>query len=125
MFDKHTGASVAPGPQPALRLTGPTHRAPGPRPRLHQDPAAPPPDTNAQAHHAVADWKDGGHTDVDDLTLACGPDNRLIENTDWHTRKRSDGRTEWVPPPHLDTGQARINDLHHPENMLMDPGDGT
>lgn len=78
---------------------------------------------HAQAHHAVADWKNDGQTDVDDLTLACGPDNRLIENTDWVTRKRADGRTEWIPPPHLDTGQARINDLHHPERLLAEPED--
>jgi hypothetical protein len=31
---------------------------------------------------------------------------------------RKDGRTEWIPPPHLDTGQTRINDYHHPERML-------
>ncbi|MET4431267.1 HNH endonuclease signature motif containing protein [Mycolicibacterium sp. 624] len=74
-----------------------------------------------QAHHAVADWKNGGQTNIDDLTLACGPDNRLIELTEWTTRKRKDGRTEWIPPPHLDTGQTRVNDLHHPERMLRQP----
>ncbi|UNB51849.1 HNH endonuclease signature motif containing protein [Mycolicibacterium sp. YH-1] len=76
-----------------------------------------------QAHHAVADWKNGGQTNIDDLTLACGPDNRLIELTEWSTRKRKDGRTEWIPPPHLDTGQTRVNDLHHPERMLHPPED--
>ena len=30
------------------------------------------------------------------------------------TRKRKDGRTEWIPPPNLDTGQARVNNYHHP-----------
>ena len=74
-----------------------------------------------QVHHAVADWKNNGQTNIDDLTLACGPDNRLIENTAWTTAKRKDGRTEWIPPPHLDTGQARVNDLHHPERMLCPP----
>ncbi|UNB51681.1 HNH endonuclease signature motif containing protein [Mycolicibacterium sp. YH-1] len=78
-----------------------------------------------QAHHAVADWKNGGQTNIDDLTLACGPDNRLIELTEWRTRKRKDGRTEWIPPPHLDTGQARVNDLHHPERMLHPPDEGS
>jgi hypothetical protein len=24
---------------------------------------------------------------------------------------------EWIPPPHLDTGQARVNDYHHPERL--------
>ena len=29
-------------------------------------------------------------TDIDRLSLACGPDNRLIEETGWTTRKRKD-----------------------------------
>ena len=29
---------------------------------------------HSQVHHAVTDWKDGGRTDVGDLTLACGPE---------------------------------------------------
>jgi hypothetical protein len=36
-------------------------------------------------------------------------------------RIRADGIVEWIPPPHLDTGQARTNDYHHPERMLTDP----
>ena len=35
------------------------------------------------------------------------------------SRKRKDGRTEWIPPPHLDTGQARVNNYHHPERYLI------
>jgi hypothetical protein len=31
---------------------------------------------------------------------------------------RADGRTEWVLPPHLDTGQPRINNYHHPEDII-------
>lgn len=72
-----------------------------------------------QAHHGESDWKRGGRTDINDLTLACGPDNLMIENTGWTTAQRADGRTEWIPPPSLDTGQARVNDLHHPERMLL------
>jgi hypothetical protein len=41
-----------------------------------------------------------------------------VENTGWTTRIRKDGRTEWIPPPELDTGQTRVNDYHHPERML-------
>ena len=26
-----------------------------------------------QVHHATKDWANGGQTDIDDLTLACGP----------------------------------------------------
>lgn len=60
-----------------------------------------------------------GRTDINDLTFACGPDNRLIETTGWTTRKRQDGRTEWIPPPDLDTGQTRVNNYHHPERYLL------
>ncbi|CAN5403493.1 HNH endonuclease signature motif containing protein [soil metagenome] len=77
-----------------------------------------------QVHHAVADWKHHGHTNINELTLACQPDNLLIENTDWTTSKRPDGITEWIPPPHLDTGQQRTNDYHHPERLLGRDGEG-
>jgi hypothetical protein len=76
---------------------------------------------HAQVHHAVADWKHDGQTNVNDLSFACGPDNRMIETTEWTTSKRNDGKTEWIPPPQLDTGQARVNDLHHPERLLRPP----
>jgi Domain of unknown function (DUF222) len=71
-----------------------------------------------QVHHAVADWKDNGQTNINDLTLACRADNLLVENTEWTTRKRPDGVTEWIPPPHLDTGQKRTNDYHHPDRLI-------
>ncbi|MGH3674225.1 MAG: HNH endonuclease signature motif containing protein [Mycobacterium sp.] len=73
-----------------------------------------------QAHHDDG-WAAGdAPTDIDKLSLACGPDNRLVEEGGWTIRKRHDGRTEWIPPPHLDTGQTRVNDYHHPENYLVD-----
>ena len=34
-------------------------------------------------------------------------------------RLAQDGRTEWIPPPQLDTGQARVNNYHHPERYLI------
>ena len=46
-------------------------------------------------------------------------DNRRVKPGGWSTRKRKDGRTEWIPPPHLDTGQARVNNYHHPERYLI------
>jgi hypothetical protein len=67
-------------------------------------------------HHATKDWADGGHADIDNLTLACGPDNRLVKDSGWKTRKRKDGTTEWIPP-HLDRGQRRTNTFFHPEKM--------
>jgi hypothetical protein len=78
---------------------------------------------NCQVHHAVSDWADDGQTDVDDLTLACPTDNRCVKPGGWTTRRRNDGRIEWIPPPHLDSGQSRVNDYHHPENYLLPDND--
>ena len=72
-----------------------------------------------EVHHAECDWAQDGLTDINDLTLACGPHNRMVKPGGWRTRKRRDGRTEWIPPPHLDTGQGRVNKLHHPEELLL------
>lgn len=80
-----------------------------------------------QVHHAERDWQHGGNTDIDELTLACGCDNRLVDDTPtgWTTRKRkSDNRTEWIPPRHLDRGQSRVNLYHHPEDALSPDDEG-
>jgi hypothetical protein len=76
-----------------------------------------------QVHHVDGWSADEGPTDVDKLTLACGPDNRLADKGGWKTRKRKDGRTEWIPPPHLESGQPRVNDYHHPEKYLLPDDD--
>jgi hypothetical protein len=76
-----------------------------------------------QVHHAEKDWARGGQTNIDELTLACGPDNRLVKDGGWTTRKNHKGETEWIPPPHLDRGQPRTNTYHHPEKLLRDDGD--
>jgi Domain of unknown function (DUF222) len=76
-----------------------------------------------QAHHAVTDWIKGGQTNVDDMTLACPQDHRMLDTTGWRTRKNARNQTEWLPPPDLDTGQYRINGYHHPERYLL-PQDG-
>jgi hypothetical protein len=76
-----------------------------------------------QAHHVEGWVADNGRTDITKITLACGPDNRLVEVGGWTTRKRKDGRTEWIPPPHLDTGQGRVNNYHHPEKYLLPEDD--
>ncbi|EUA89720.1 hypothetical protein I551_3796 [Mycobacterium ulcerans str. Harvey] len=69
--------------------------------------------------HHVAAWATSGRTDIDQLTLACGPDHKLLEQG-WRTRKNAHGDTEWLPPPHLDHGQPRTNTYHHPEKLLRD-----
>ena len=76
------------------------------------------PADRCQAHHAAQDFSKGGQTNITDLGLACGPDNRLVKQGGWTTRIRSDGRIEWIPPPPLDTGQDRINHHHHPDELL-------
>jgi hypothetical protein len=68
-----------------------------------------------EVHH-VDEWAAGGSTNVDKLTFACKVHHRLIDKG-WKTRKLADGRTEWIPPPHLDTG-ARTNNYHHPERLF-------
>jgi hypothetical protein len=76
-----------------------------------------------QVHHVEGWDTDNGPTDIPKLTLACGPDNRLVEEGGWTTRKRKDGRTQWIPPPHLDNGQDRVNRYHHPEEYLVESDD--
>jgi hypothetical protein len=72
-----------------------------------------------QVHH-VKDWRRGGRTDIENLTLACGPDNLLADENGWTTRRNARGETEWIPPPHLDRDQPRTNTYHHPEKLLPD-----
>ncbi len=72
------------------------------------------PAADCQAHHAVADWRHGGRTDITDLTLACGPDNRLATDGGWTTTMKN-GRAHWTPPPLLDVGQPRTNTIYQPK----------
>ncbi len=74
-----------------------------------------------EVHH-VQDWAATHRTDIDQLTLACGPHHRLLDKG-WSTRKHVNGDTEWIPPPHLDRGQPRTNAFHHPEKLLADGDD--
>jgi hypothetical protein len=76
----------------------------------------------SEVHH-VEDWATTHRTDINKLTLACGSDHPLVEPGGWTTRKRKDGTTEWIPPPHLDHGQPRTNTFHHPEKLLADEDD--
>ncbi|MEZ0356699.1 HNH endonuclease signature motif containing protein [Mycobacterium sp. SA01] len=84
------------------------------------------PGYHSDVHHAAQDWKTGGNTDIDDLTLACPPDNELVESGGWTTRQLPNGDTEWIPPPGLPMLRGGVNDYHHPERLLGDdrPPDG-
>jgi hypothetical protein len=71
----------------------------------------------SQVHHAAKDWADDGLTNVEELGLACGPDNRMVGAGGWTTQMNEDHEVQWIPPAHLDTGQARVNDYHRPERL--------
>jgi Domain of unknown function (DUF222)/HNH endonuclease len=75
-----------------------------------------------EVHH-VTPWAKTHTTDINDLTLACGPNHKLAEQG-WITRKNQHGDTEWIPPPHLERGQPRVNLFHHPDKLLRDGEDG-
>jgi hypothetical protein len=45
----------------------------------------------------------------------------MVEPGGWSTRINNDTDVEWIPPPHLDTGQARVNNYHRPERLLRPP----
>ena len=74
------------------------------------------PGYDCQVHHAEKDWADGGNTDVDDLSFACGPHNRLVKRGGWRTRKRRDGTTEWLPPAQLPL-VGGVNRFHHADKL--------
>nr|ABP45952.1 protein of unknown function DUF222 [Mycolicibacterium gilvum PYR-GCK] len=76
-----------------------------------------------QVHHAETDYAHGGNTNIDELGLACGPDNRSVTEGGWTTRMNDRCEVEWIPPPGLDTGQARVNTYHRPERLLAPPED--
>lgn len=75
------------------------------------------PGYGCQIHHANKDWADGGLTDIDDLAMACGPHNRLVDKGGWTTRRRRDGTTEWLPPPQLPL-VGGVNSYHRPDKAV-------
>jgi hypothetical protein len=118
VYDKHTSESLYLGR--TKRLANPAQRIVAhARDRGCTRPGCTAPGYWCQLHHAVTDWKNGGQSNVDDFTLACGADHRMLDNTDGRTRKNTKGQTEWLPPPDLDTGQHRTNGYHHPERYLL------
>ncbi len=73
------------------------------------------------AVHHVTEWRDGGRTDIGNLDLVCDHCHALVHDGagGWQTRTAADGtantgRTEWVPPPHIDPARTpQVNDRHH------------
>ncbi|WP_111510232.1 HNH endonuclease signature motif containing protein [Mycobacterium kyogaense] len=122
VFDQHTNQPLYLGR--TKRLASPAQRI-----MLHSSargctrPGCTVPGYWTQVHH-IDDWKSGGVTDITNLTLACGPDNRMIEQTGWTTTVNNRGQTEWLPPPDLDTGgRRRVNGYHHPDRHLLPEDD--
>jgi hypothetical protein len=76
-----------------------------------------------QVHHTKGWANDDGQTNVDEMTLACGADNRLAEDG-WNVTIH-DGTAHWAPPPRIDTGQTRVNFHHHPQRLLAPPESAT
>ena len=74
-----------------------------------------------QAHHTDP-YALNPVTDVNHLALTCHPNHQQADQG-WATRRNTRGQTEWIPPPHLDHGQPRINTYHHPEKLLRDDED--
>ncbi len=88
VFDQHTSQALYLGR--TKRLASPAQRIMlHSRARGCSRPGCTVPGYWTQAHHAVADWQDGGRTDVDDLTLVCPADHRMLDKTGWSTRKNA------------------------------------
>ncbi|WP_249358580.1 HNH endonuclease signature motif containing protein [Nocardia cyriacigeorgica] len=80
------------------------------------------------AVHHVLDYRKNGHTDIENLTLACDACHALIHDGPggWKTRVEGPhspyaGRTAWIAPPHIDPEQKpRINHRHHAAELLAE-----
>ncbi|HTM86026.1 MAG TPA: DUF222 domain-containing protein, partial [Mycobacterium sp.] len=70
-----------------------------------------------EVHHHRS-YAQTGETDIHGLTFRCHPHHEIITTGGWTTRSNRDGHTETIPPPHLDHGQPRRNDFHHPERLM-------
>jgi hypothetical protein len=117
VFDDHTGLPLYLGrsrriASPAQRLLLYAMDKGCTRPGCTTEPA------RCQADHLIP-WADGGTTDITNLGLACGHDNRA--KTHGWTTHRTRGRVQWTPPAHLDSGQPRTNHHHHPHEYLAEP----
>ena len=62
-------------------------------------PCCPVPAYGSQVHHALRDWADDGNTNVNELALACGPDNRLVDKDGGWTTTINDPRRRRMDPP--------------------------
>nr|WP_156721076.1 HNH endonuclease signature motif containing protein [Mycobacterium sp. Root135] len=109
VFDKHTNEALYLGRSKRLASVGQRIMLHA-RDRGCTKPGCTVPGYGTQVHHTNG-W----------AVFACGGDNRLAEEG-WTVTVGPDG-VQWIPPPAIDVGQARLNYLHHPERLLVEPGD--
>ena len=79
------------------------------------------PGYRCEVHH-VAEWATTHRSDINDLTFACRSDHKLLDKG-WTTRKRANGDTEWIPPPHWIMGNPAPTVSTTPERLLTDDED--
>ncbi len=89
--------------------------------------AAPIPAATSPATYATSTTFGNGPTAAEPTSTSspspAAATTASIKPGGWTTRKRRDGRTEWIPPPQLDRGQPRTNLFHHPERLLRGDDD--
>jgi hypothetical protein len=120
VFDEHTGQPLYLGRAARTASTAQRLALFG-RDRGCTRPNCTAPASRSQVHHLI-NWRDGGLTNVDTMTMACGRDNRVVDTGGWSTTMGPDGRTHWNPPPLLDVGQPRTNHHHRPTLYTTERG---
>jgi hypothetical protein len=73
---------------------------------------------DCEVHHARA-WNAGGTTDADNLYFGCDGDHDAVTDGVYDTTVTENGRIAWSDGG----GPPRVNDVHHPERLLEDPGE--
>ena len=68
-----------------------------------------------QVHHVIADWAEGGNTNINELGLACGPDNRVVDEV-----RRLDHPDERPRRGRMDTA-ASVGHRPSPAQLLSPP----
>lgn len=58
--------------------------------------------------HHIVPWSEGGKTDINNLTLACGSHHHLIDRSDWYAVMLKNGNPAWVPPATLDLARRPV-----------------
>jgi Domain of unknown function (DUF222)/HNH endonuclease len=58
--------------------------------------------------HHIKEWIDGGHTDLDNLTLLCAYHHHNFEQRGWNCQINHDRLPEWRPPRWIDPDQRPV-----------------